>query len=301
MAAEAAVKEKKQLSVGLTSGTKHDASGVKPKQQQLDIKNILRQKRAEEDAASYNAAARITAANTPAERPTANSVPPAPAAGASAPPAQNIPAPAKQQLFAPHIEPAPRRPFNISAIRPIGSVFAEFILGCDDDSFYMIDQHAAHERVFYEKLTREFYGQQTASQIMALPIQINVSPAVKNAEDDWLAFLRGVGFTVEEFGPRAYAVKEIPAYMTVNEAESFIKDFCDSLDEPGAFRDKRRTDKIITRACKSAVKANDRLDMAEINQLLKDLAQCDNPFSCPHGRPTVIRMKKTEIEALFKR
>lgn len=301
MAAEAAVKEKKQLSVGLTSGTKHDTAGVKPKQQQLDIKNILRQKRAEEDAASYNAAARITAANTPAERPTANSVPPAPAAGASAPPAQNIPAPAKQQLFAPQIEPAPRRPFNISAIRPIGSVFAEFILGCDDDSFYMIDQHAAHERVFYEKLTREFYGQQTASQIMALPIQINVSPAVKNAEDDWLAFLRGVGFTVEEFGPRAYAVKEIPAYMTVNEAESFIKDFCDSLDEPGAFRDKRRTDKIITRACKSAVKANDRLDMAEINQLLKDLAQCDNPFSCPHGRPTVIRMKKTEIEALFKR
>ena len=89
--------------------------------------------------------------------------------------------------------------------------------------------------------------------------------------------------------------------MTAQESESFIKDFCDSLDEPGAFRDKRRADKIITRACKSAVKANDRLDTAEINQLLKDLAQCDNPFSCPHGRPTVIRMKKTEIEALFKR
>ncbi len=328
----------------------------KPKQEQLDIKNILRQKRAAEDAAKYNAsiiknqggpspvtqqdnraAAPEQTHAMPAERPTQSSVPPAPvpdvtpaapANNSSVGAAQSTPAPAntttagagsaptdtgapntpgggpanqKPPLFRPHAEPAPRRPFDVSAIRPIGSVFAEFILGCDDDSFYMIDQHAAHERVFYERLTREFYGQQTASQIMALPIQINVSHAVKNAEDDWLAFLRNIGFSVEEFGPRSYAVKEIPAYMTALEAESFIKDFCDSLDEPGAFRNQRRTDKIITRACKSAVKANDRLDIAEINQLLKDLAKCDNPFSCPHGRPTIIRMKKTEIEALFKR
>ena len=297
---DAAVKEKQQLSAGRAPGAKNDVTGVKTKQQQLDIKNILRQKRAEEEAASYSTGISPSSgsyainAGKPAQKPDG----PSPVQDKRKPDTRTA---TKQQLFAPHTEPAPRRPFDISAIRPIGSVFAEFILGCDDDSFYMVDQHAAHERVFYEKLTKEFYGQQTASQIMALPIQINVSPAVKNAEDDWLPFLRGVGFSVEEFGPRAYAVKEIPAYMTAQESESFIKDFCDSLDEPGAFRDKRRADKIITRACKSAVKANDRLDTAEINQLLKDLAQCDNPFSCPHGRPTVIRMKKTEIEALFKR
>ncbi len=297
---DAAVKEKQQLSAGRAPGAKNDVTGVRTKQQQLDIKNILRQKRAEEEAASYSTGISPSSgsyavnAGKPAQKPDG----PSPVQDKSKPDTRTA---TKQQLFAPHTEPAPRRPFDILAIRPIGSVFAEFILGCDDDSFYMVDQHAAHERVFYEKLTREFYGQQTASQIMALPIQINVSPAVKNAEDDWLPFLRGAGFSVEEFGPRAYAVKEIPAYMTAQESERFIKDFCDSLDEPGAFRDKRRADKIITRACKSAVKANDRLDTAEINQLLKDLAQCDNPFSCPHGRPTVIRMKKTEIEALFKR
>ncbi len=297
---DAAVKEKQQLSAGRAPCAKNDVTGVRTKQQQLDIKNILRQKRAEEEAASYSTGISPSSgsyavnAGKPAQKPDG----PSPVQDKCKPDTRTA---TKQQLFAPHTEPAPRRPFDISAIRPIGSVFAEFILGCDDDSFYMIDQHAAHERVFYEKLTKEFYGQQTASQIMALPIQINVSPAVKNAEDDWLPFLRGAGFSVEEFGPRAYAVKEIPAYMTAQESERFIKDFCDSLDEPGAFRDKRRADKIITRACKSAVKANDRLDTAEINQLLKDLAQCDNPFSCPHGRPTVIRMKKTEIEALFKR
>ena len=297
---DAAAKEKQQLSAGRAPGAKNDATGVRTKQQQLDIKNILRQKRAEEEAASYStgiyqpSGSYAVNAGKPAQKPDG----PSPVQDKRKPDTRTD---TKQQLFAPHTEPAPRRPFDISAIRPIGSVFAEFILGCDDDSFYMVDQHAAHERVFYEKLTREFYGQQTASQIMALPIQINVSPAVKNAEDDWLPFLRRAGFSVEEFGPRAYAVKEIPAYMTAQESESFIKDFCDSLDEPGAFRDKRRADKIITRACKSAVKANDRLDTVEINRLLKDLAQCDNPFSCPHGRPTVIRMKKTEIEALFKR
>ena len=305
MDAAAAAKEKQQLSAGRASGAgaDHGTAGARPKQQQLDIKNILRQKRAEEEAASYSAERSSSSGSD-----TVNAGKPAQKHDGPSPvqdPRQTDMRAAadikKTQLFAPHTEPAQRRPFDISAIRPIGSVFAEFILGCDDDSFYMIDQHAAHERVFYEKLTKEFYGQQTASQIMALPIQINVSHAVKNAEDEWLPFLRGVGFSVEEFGPRAYAVKEIPAYMTVQEAESFIKDFCDSLDEPGAFKDRRRTDKIITRACKSAVKANDRLDTAEINQLLKDLAQCDNPFSCPHGRPTVIRMKKTEIEALFKR
>lgn len=127
-------------------------------------------------------------------------------------------------IFNPHVEPVTSHPFDVSAIRPIGSVFAEFILGCDDDSFYMIDQHAAHERVFYEKLTKEFYGQQTASQMLALPLQINVSPAVKNSENSWLGFLTNIGFSIEEFGPRTYAVKEIPAYMTISEAENFIGD-----------------------------------------------------------------------------
>jgi DNA mismatch repair protein MutL len=150
-------------------------------------------------------------------------------------------------------------------------------------------------------LTREFYGQQTASQILALPIQVNVSPTVKNAESEWLDFLQNIGFAIEEFGPRSYAVKAIPAYMTDTEAVGFINDFFDSLDEPSSFKDRKRADKIITHACKSAVKANDRLDAAEITQLIKDLALCDNPFSCPHGRPTVIRMKKSEIETLFKR
>ena len=273
------------------------------KHEQLDIKNILRQKRAAENAVMFTSEKHDEP--SPVQN-TGNSAAARASINAAAPTKPDIskttaPLQQKQLIFNPHVEPVTSHPFDVSAIRPIGSVFAEFILGCDDDSFYMIDQHAAHERVFYEKLTKKFYGQQTASQMLALPLQINVSPAVKNSENSWLGFLTNIGFSIEEFGPRAYAVKEIPAYMTISEAENFIGDFCDSLDEAGSFKDQRRIDKIITRACKSAVKANDRLDAAEIEQLLKDLANCDNPFSCPHGRPTVIRMKKTEIEALFKR
>lgn len=274
-----------------------------PKHEQLDIKNILRQKRAAENAVMFTSEKHDE--SSPVQN-TGNSAAARASINAAAPTKPDIskttaPLQQKQLIFNPHVEPVTSHPFDVSAIRPIGSVFAEFILGCDDDSFYMIDQHAAHERVFYEKLTKEFYGQQTASQMLALPLQINVSPAVKNSENSWLGFLTNIGFSIEEFGPRTYAVKEIPAYMTISEAENFIGDFCDSLDETGSFKDQRRIDKIITRACKSAVKANDRLDAAEMEQLLKDLANCDNPFSCPHGRPTVIRMKKTEIEALFKR
>ena len=203
--------------------------------------------------------------------------------------------------FVPEIRPAERVPFDVSEIRPVGVIFATYILGVSDDVFYMIDQHAAHERVFYEKLTKEFYGQQKASQLIAVPIQIDVGYAVKDREDEWLGFLQGIGFSVEEFGPKTYAVKAFPAYMNYEEAEAFLNDFFDSLDDPRAFRDRRTAEKIITRACKSAVKANDRLDPAEVAQLLSDLASAANPFSCPHGRPTIIKMTRREIEALFRR
>ena len=197
-----------------------------------------------------------------------------------------------EQKFIPQNPPAEHVPFDISEIRSIGTIFATYILGVSDDTFYMIDQHAAHERIFYEKLTKEFYGQQKASQTIALPIKVDVSHTVKNRESEWIGFLKNIGFEIDEFGPKNYAVKAFPMYMNYEEAEAFLSDFFDSLDEPGAFRDSRTANKIITKACKSAVKANDRLDPAEVSQLIRDLSAAANPFSCPHGRPTIIKMTK---------
>ena len=291
-----------------TSGTTAEASAYSPEkkksgrkqesgQHQMDIRAILREKRAEqeqsaadsvsEEAASYRSISADASAAPASERSGSFS---------------DIPAKAtEKKIFAPRIMPPERVPFQISEIRPVGSIFASYILGVSDDTFYMIDQHAAHERIFYEKLTREFYRQQKASQTVALPLKIDVSPAVREKEEDWMDFLINIGFGIEEFGPRTYAVKAFPMYMDYESAEAFLTDFFDSLDEPGAFRDRRTADRIIMRACKAAVKFNDRLSAAEIDQLLRDLAAAENPFSCPHGRPTIIKMTKREIEALFKR
>ena len=203
--------------------------------------------------------------------------------------------------FIPHIDKALSRPFDISEIRPIGSIFGTYILGVSDDTFYMIDQHAAHERIFFEKLTKSFYSEKTASQLTMTPIRIDVSYSVKEREEEWIGFLEMSGFDISQFGPKTYAFKAFPSYMSHKEAEIFLDDFFDSIEYEKSFRSEKTVAKIITRACKSAVKGNTTLSDAEIESLLKQLAKAENPFSCPHGRPTVIRLKRTEIEALFKR
>ena len=201
----------------------------------------------------------------------------------------------------PKLVPPASIPFDIAAIRPVGVIFSTYILGADQDTFYIIDQHAAHERVFYEQFCREFYNADKVSQILALPFKVDVSRSAANNQEVWISFLRNAGFCIEEFGAQSYIVREIPMYMDMTEAESFISDFFDNIENPATFKDQNHIDKLTVKACKSAVKANDALSAQEIDKLLLDLAAAVNPFSCPHGRPTVIKMKRTEIEALFKR
>ena len=191
--------------------------------------------------------------------------------------------------------------FDIGGLRPIGIIFREYILCEDGEAFYMIDQHAAHERVFYEQFIDAFYGSEPARQVLMLPITLNTSLAAGSLSENWMRFLNASGFAVEEFGARTFIAREIPAYMDLKEAEEFLEDFTENVEKAGSFRDQRRVDRIITKACKAAVKANDALNDAEVAKLLKDLAKCRNPFSCPHGRPTVIRMTHSEIDRLFKR
>ena len=291
------------------SGKKHAEN-----QKQMDIRTILREKRsaqyaAEEmpvqnrktdTAAEHDGKERVTASHAAGQVSEERALYET-ESGKTEHPSRAESTAEEGLRFVPEIHPAEQIPFDVSEIRPVGTIFATYILGVSDDVFYMIDQHAAHERIFYEKLTREFYGQQKASQLIAVPVRIDVSHAVKAREDEWIGFLSGIGFDIEEFGPKNYAVKAFPAYMNYEEAEAFLSDFFDSLDDPRAFRDKRTAEKIITRACKSAVKANDRLSPSEVDQLIRDLSAAANPFSCPHGRPTIIKMTRQEIEALFKR
>lgn len=193
------------------------------------------------------------------------------------------------------------RPFEFEDLTVIGAVFNTYILAQDEDCFYMIDQHAAHERVFYEKLMRQYEAEEKVSQQMLVPLSFSVASEVAESESSWIGQVRAMGYDIEFFGNNTYIVREIPAFMEMSEAEAFLGDLFGSFRDKPDLTDHRILDKIITRSCKSAVKGGDTLDAAEVDALMTQLSVCDNPFSCPHGRPTFIKMTRYELERMFKR
>lgn len=192
-------------------------------------------------------------------------------------------------------------PFDFGALRFKGTIFNTYIMAADEDSFYLIDQHAAHERVFYERLLAQYNNAEKVRQPLLMPLQFNVAAQVTATEEAWHAQVCSMGYEIEFFGNNTYLVREIPAFMELEEAETFLADFFRSLEDKPDLTNQKTLERIITRSCKSAVKGGDALSDSEIDALIKDLGSCVNPFSCPHGRPTFIRMRKYEIEKLFKR
>ena len=192
------------------------------------------------------------------------------------------------------------RPFDFDQLQIKGSLFDTYIMAADNDCFYLIDQHAAHERVFYEKLVSEYDAEEKVRQPILVPVILDVDISA-SASDEWLEILCDMGYTIENFGQNSYRISEIPTFMDLSEAENFARDFSDNVSAASATRNSVVINKLIMKSCKSAVKANDILNPEEIDALIKDLKQCVNPFSCPHGRPTFIKLSKHEIERLFKR
>lgn len=193
------------------------------------------------------------------------------------------------------------KPFDFSELKFLGSIFNTYIMAVDESDFYLIDQHAAHERVFYEKLVKQYDSSEKMSQQLMIPLNFNVASHIPQTEDDWIKSIRKMGYDIEYFGNKTYIVREIPAFMELKEAEDFLSDIFKELEDRPDFSNHRILDKIIMRSCKSAVKGGDYLTKDEIDALVKDMKNCINPFSCPHGRPTFIRMTKYEIEKMFKR
>lgn len=194
----------------------------------------------------------------------------------------------------------PKR-FDFSSLQIHGQFFGTYIQLSDEETIYFIDQHAAHERIFFEKLMNQFQSREKHRQPLLIPITFEVSHADKEREDLWLTVLEDMGFSLDEFGPLSYRVSEIPMFMSMSEAEDFLSDFTDGIGTYEDIRDNKTLDKIATRACKAAVKANDYLSKEEIKQLITDLDKCNNSFSCPHGRPTFIKITKSDLEKRFKR
>ena len=193
------------------------------------------------------------------------------------------------------------KPFDFSQLEITGVIFDTYITAVDGSVFYLIDQHAAHERIFYEKLVAEYENGEKARQPLLMPLIINVSLAVSENRFDWLNALTKMGFTIAEFGQGTFRITEIPMFMELSEAEDFLNEFIENMKNSTDLSNRVVIDKLIMMSCKAAVKANDKLSTEEINALIKDLSSCINPFSCPHGRPTFIRLTRYEIEKMFKR
>lgn len=194
-------------------------------------------------------------------------------------------------------EPAP---FNFDDLTFKGYVFDTYIIMQGRDELYIFDQHAAHERVFYEKFMRGYNDSSHSPQPLLTAFTISVSPDVYSMSREWLDDLARMGYDIEDFGERTFIVRGIPAYMEISEAEGFAAGYAEAAGEAGG-ANRTVIDKLIMRSCKSAVKAHDRLSEMEILDLMKKLSDCENPFSCPHGRPTFIRVSAYEIERSFKR
>lgn len=195
------------------------------------------------------------------------------------------------------VSEAGRERFRFAALKVIGVVFNTYILAQDDDTFYLIDQHAAHERVYYEEFKRRLENGEDMTQQIMIPVTIEA----RIEAGDWLDDLRSIGYDIEEFGPWTYIIRGIPTLFDIDQAETFVKDHIDTLGDPSGHESRYVRDMLAMKACKAAVKAHDTLKDEEISELLTSLDGCEEPFSCPHGRPTYIKMTLGELERRFKR
>ena len=191
------------------------------------------------------------------------------------------------------------KPFAFEDLEFKGYIFNAYIIMQARDNIYILDQHAAHERIFYERLMTNFSNMEQNAQPILTPFIVNVSADIYASDRAWMQPLINMGFDISDFGPDMFVVKGIPQYMELIEAESFVKSYINDSDSFS--NNKTVIDKLIMKSCKSAVKANEHLSEMEIRDLIEMLSKCKNPFSCPHGRPTFIKVSKYEIERSFRR
>ena len=172
-----------------------------------------------------------------------------------------------------------------------------------DKDLYIIDQHAAHERIMYERIKENYYSDsQKDSQLMLLPDIINLTHKEMDIAKDNMEMFRKAGFTVEEFGENTIKLSGVPNICIDMDTKELFLETLDEINSVARTAKQEIEEKFIsTVACKAAVKANMALTKEEVDNLMKQLLVLNNPFTCPHGRPTAIKMTKTDIEKKFSR
>lgn len=185
----------------------------------------------------------------------------------------------------------------------IGQLFDTYWLVEYNDRLFIVDQHAAHEKVMYEKLKKQFEKKEFTSQAISPPIVITLSMREAEALERFKEQFTKLGFEIEHFGGAEYSICGVPGNLYRLNTKDVLIEMLDELTDGISERATADVilDKIASMSCKAAVKGSQRLSLLEMEQLMKDLMKLDNPYNCPHGRPTIIAMSKYEIEKKFKR
>lgn len=186
---------------------------------------------------------------------------------------------------------------------PQGIVFGTYIIAQNDEGMFIIDQHAAQERINYEKVLKALRSEAitTIEELIPISIEYSASDFIKLKNN--MEFINSLGFKLEEFGVNTYAVKEHPTWLRQGYEEESIRRIFEIIIEGKYTFDRLKFNDHVaaTMACKMSVKGNEAISLTAAEQLLNDLVLCDNPYNCPHGRPTIIKFTKYELERMFKR
>lgn len=184
----------------------------------------------------------------------------------------------------------------------IGQLFKTYWLIEFEDKLYIIDQHAAHEKVLYEKTMARLASKDFTSQRISPPIVMTLDARECEMLEKYRPQIEQFGYEVEHFGGKEYMISAIPDNLfNIDMKDLFIEMLDDFSNATGRQTPDIITEKVASMSCKAAVKGNDKLTLPEINKLIDELLSLDNPYNCPHGRPTIISMSKYEIEKKFKR
>lgn len=189
-------------------------------------------------------------------------------------------------------------------LKIIGQVFSTYWILQYEDKMYMVDQHAAHEKVLYERFMKELEKKEPLTQLLQPPIILSLSMAQQQAIEDNMEIFESLGYQIENFGGKEYSVSGVPAHLPSVGSQDLLIEVIDSLAQELATAKKTPQillEKVASMSCKAAVKGNNKLPVEEVEALLKELMTLENPYHCPHGRPTMVSMTKSEIEKKFKR
>ena len=187
-------------------------------------------------------------------------------------------------------------------VKIIGQVFDTYWILQYENAMYMVDQHAAHEKVLYERFMKQLSEKKAMVQLLQPPVILTLTMQEEQAVKEHMSVFEELGYQIEPFGGREYAVSGVPAHLPQIGNEELLKEVIDAMvDEHSRPTPDILKDKIASMSCKAAVKGNNRLPREQMEELLRELMTLENPYHCPHGRPTMIKMTRTELDKKFKR